>query len=120
MTLADYTHLNELAESAMRILRREVRHVRLFSSADGREHQLYALVYVIVVIVWTASMVHRTMQKGVRQAAVVCSGLLVGWGTVRAQVPDRQRKRCQPLCVVSVLPVSNRHPPGGAMDGMGH
>ena len=83
VTPADYTHVNQMAQQTTRILRREVRHVRLFSSADGREHQLFALVYMIVLIVWTGSLMHRTMQKGVRQAVLVCSGLLVGWVILR-------------------------------------
>ena len=81
--LADYTHFNQAAQTVTRIVRREVRHVRLFTSADGREHQLYALVYMVLVIVWTGSIMHRTMQKGVRRAVLTCSGLLVGWVAVR-------------------------------------
>ena len=81
--LTDYSHFNTAARDTTRIIRREVRHVRLFTSADGREHQLYALAYMIVVVLWTGSIMHRAMQQGVRRAVLTCSGLLVGWVAVR-------------------------------------
>ena len=81
--LADYGHLNRVCEGVTVMLRRSVRHVRLYTSADGYEHQLFALLYLFAVVVWTGSIIRRTMQKGVRRVTLACSGMLVVWVLLR-------------------------------------
>ena len=79
----DYVRFNTLCLDSDRIFRREVRHTRLYSSADGREHQLFPLIYMIVLIVWNASVFRRAMQKSVRRSAFVTGVILLGWMTAR-------------------------------------
>ena len=89
--LANYAHYNTVSLDSFRLFRRNVLQTRRYSSADGREHQLFALIYIVVVFSWTASFVRRAMQVGVRRAAFIICFLLIGWITVRMikyQIPD--------------------------------
>jgi len=79
----DYGHLNTVCRDAVRVLRRSVLRVRLYSSADGGEHQLFALLFIVLVTVCIASVVRRAMQKGVRRACLLLGALLLGWMTLR-------------------------------------
>jgi len=81
--VTDYGHLNAVCQDVTRVLRRSVFRIRLYSSADGREHQLFALLYMVLVALWTASVLRRGMQKGVQRAALLTGILLLGWITVR-------------------------------------
>jgi len=83
VTLTDYSHLTEVLQVVSREMRREVYHVRLFTSADGYEHQLFALIYIVLAIAWTSIIVRRAMQKGVRRSALICCALLVSWVLLR-------------------------------------
>lgn len=81
--LVDYTHFNRVCQDTTRMLRRRVYHVRLYSSADAREHQFFALVYIALVVAWMVSIINRAMQKGVRRAALFTGMMLLGWIIVR-------------------------------------
>lgn len=81
--VTDYTHLNTFFQDIFRIFRRNVLHTRLYSSSDAREHQFFVLIYMILVVIWIASVVRRAMQKGVRRAALVTGIALLGWITLR-------------------------------------
>ncbi|MCL2105897.1 MAG: ABC transporter substrate-binding protein [Oscillospiraceae bacterium] len=81
--VTDYGHLNAVCQNVVRVLRRTVFRVRLFSSADGREHQFVALMYMLLVAIWTAAILKRAMQKGVRRAAFLTGLLLLGWMALR-------------------------------------
>ena len=59
-------HFNTVAVDILRDLRRRVQKVRLFSSADPREHQLFPLLYLTLLTIWAASLVHRTVHKSSR------------------------------------------------------
>ena len=83
IVLSDYTHLNVEAQNTTKVFRREIRVTRIYAAADGQEQQLTALIYIVVVIIWTGSIVRRAMQRGVRRAAVIISVLLVGWALAR-------------------------------------
>ncbi len=82
-TMTNFAHLNTVCQEVTRIYRRDVQHVRLYTSADGREHQLFVLLYTALVVIWTASLVRRAMQKSVKQAALFIGMLLLGWITLR-------------------------------------
>ena len=82
-SLSDYAYLNTTAQLTTRTLRREVLRTRLYTSADEREHLLFALLYIIALVCWTGSIFHRAMQTGVRRAVLTCSVLLVGWVLLR-------------------------------------
>ena len=79
IVLDDYTHLNHEGQNVTAVYRRDILGIRLYTSADGQEHQLIALLYMAVVIIWIGFIVHRVMQKGVRRTAVITSVLLVCW-----------------------------------------
>ena len=81
--LRNFSHLNTVCQDVIRVYRRTVLRVRLYSSADGREHQLAALLYMALVVAWTAALVRRAMQKGVRRAALAIGVILIGWMAVR-------------------------------------
>ena len=75
---------NSAVAGATRMLRREVFQARRYSTADGREHYLMALAFILLVIMWTAQVIRRVMQKKVRRAAVFTSICIVGWVLLRA------------------------------------
>lgn len=81
--VTDYGHLNTVCQNVTRVLNRQVFRSRLYSSADGREHQFVALLYIVLVVVYIASVVRRATQKGVRRASLLISALLLGWAAVR-------------------------------------
>ena len=90
-TLSDFGHLNLVCRDAVRVMRRSVLRTRLYSSADGGEHQLFALLFIVLVTVWMAAVIRRAMQKGVRRASLLLGALLLGWIFTRAlkyQVPS--------------------------------
>ncbi len=82
-SVTDYDRLNSVFQDVPRVFRRNVQHIHLYTSADGREHQLFALVYMILVVIWTASVIRRAMQKGVRRAVLLTGAILLCWITVR-------------------------------------
>ena len=79
----DYDRFNTVCLDGDRVFRRDVMGVRLYSSADGREHQFFALVYMILLIVWIASVFRRTMQKSVRSSILITGIILLSWIIVR-------------------------------------
>ena len=52
-------------------------------SIDNREHQHFVLVYIIIITIWSASVVRRSMQKGISYAAFFTGIILYGWTLVR-------------------------------------
>ncbi|MCL2060482.1 MAG: hypothetical protein FWH01_15765 [Oscillospiraceae bacterium] len=87
----DFERLNAITQDAVRFFRRDVIKARLYSSADSREHQLFVLIYIVLIAIWTASIAYRSTQKGVRRAALWAGIGLFGWIAVRLikyQVPD--------------------------------
>lgn len=81
--VADYGHLSIVCQGVNQVLRRTVLRTRLFGSVDSREHQLFALLYAVLVIVWTAAVVRRAMQKRVWRACRTVGILLLCWIAVR-------------------------------------
>ncbi|MGI5848523.1 MAG: hypothetical protein ACOX8Q_00395, partial [Christensenellales bacterium] len=79
----DYDHFNTVLQDSSRVFRRSVLHTRLYTSADTREHQFFVLVYMVLVIIWTASVFRRAMQKDVQRVALVTGIILLGWIIVR-------------------------------------
>ncbi|MDL2224594.1 hypothetical protein LJC20_00075 [Eubacteriales bacterium OttesenSCG-928-M02] len=79
----DYDHLLTTCQDVNRVFRRNILHTRLYSSTDQREHQYFAMVYIILIIIWTASFIQRAMQKGVQRATLFTGIILLGWIVVR-------------------------------------
>lgn len=76
-------HLNTACLEVIRMFRRDVLHSHLYASADAREHQFFVMAYIILVVVWLASVINRAMQKVVRRAALLTGIILLGWIIVR-------------------------------------
>ena len=81
--LRDYDHFTAVMEDFSKTMRRRVLGIRLYSSADGREHHLFALVFIVAVIFWINSVTRRISQKGTRAAVLSAGLLLAGWTVVR-------------------------------------
>lgn len=79
----DYEHLTAVCQNTTRELRREVRYIRLYSSADGREHHLFALVFMVLVIGWVGLIVRRVLHRGVRRATLCTGCMLIAWSLLR-------------------------------------
>jgi hypothetical protein len=62
---------------------RNVLHTRLYTSADGREHLMFTVIYIIIVALFITSVLPRAVQKGVRRAAALTGIILIGWIAVR-------------------------------------
>ena len=91
LRISDYNRFNTMSLDSDRIFRRNVMGTRLYTSADGREHQFFALLYIILLIVWVASAFLRSMQKSVRRSLQIVGLILLGWIIVRLikfQVPE--------------------------------
>ena len=89
--LRDYSRMNALFQQSTRIMRRDVQRVRLYSAADGLEHSLFALLYIIAVTLWSAAIARRALQKGIRRSVFLCSALIIGWTLMKLfkyQLPE--------------------------------
>ena len=89
--VTDYSDLNAATQDWTRILRRSVLRTRLYSSADGREHILFAVGFLMINIVWIAALMRRSQQKDMRRTMLVIGTLLAGWVLVRLikyQIPN--------------------------------
>jgi len=81
--LTDYIHLNNVMQDWTRTLRRDVRHVYLYRSADTREHILFPAVFLIIAVIWIAFMMRRSQQKEIRHVIFITGILLAGWVLIR-------------------------------------
>lgn len=81
--ITDYAHFSSALQDGERIFQRQVLHTRHYTSADGREHQLFVFGYIILLVVWTASFMRRLMQKGALRGALAIGIILLGWIAVR-------------------------------------
>ena len=78
-----YDRYNKTGAEITRLVRREVRGIRLYSAADIRESQLLVHAYIALALVWAASIMNRALQKSVRRAALVSAVVLIAWAAVR-------------------------------------
>ena len=79
----DYEHFFTVSQGATLAVRQDILRSKLLSSKDDRQHQLFALIYLVVVVMWLAAVVHRTAQRNVRSAALITGIILIGWMAVR-------------------------------------
>ena len=79
----DYEYFAKFTENVESKIERRVFDSRLYMSIDNREHIFFALIYIIVVTIWEAALLHRTIQKGVSYAAFFTGIVLIGWILVR-------------------------------------
>ena len=83
--------LNAHMQSAYAIFRRTVLDERRYSTADGREHMLAALAFMIIALLWASAMVRRTDGLNIKILIYAAAAILVLWVFVRMvkwQTPD--------------------------------
>ena len=81
--VADYQHFSAATNNVKSLLERTVLNTKWLMSIDDQEHLHFALIYMIIITVWVASFLRRSMQRGVTFAALVTGVLLNGWTLVR-------------------------------------
>lgn len=79
----DYKHFAKTTGNVRCLIEREVLNSRKYMSIDNREHLYIALIYIIIVTIWVASVLHRSMQKGISYAAFFTGIILNSWTLVR-------------------------------------
>ena len=65
--------------NVLRDMRRTVLHTRLYSSADDREHVLFALTVIIAVLLWMGSAIRRADRRSVQKYLWLIALQLVLW-----------------------------------------
>lgn len=81
--VSDYNYFAKTTKDVNSIIERKVLGSRKYMSIDNREHLHFALVYIIIVTIWTASVLRRSMQRGISYAAFFTGIILNGWTLVR-------------------------------------
>ncbi len=79
----DYQHFAKTTQKVIPLLEREVLQTRRYMSIDNREHLYFALIYILIVTMWTVLVVRRSIQKGISYAAFFTGIILIGWTFVR-------------------------------------
>lgn len=79
----NHKHLAGTTQNINSIFERGVLNSKKFMSIDNREHLIFALVYMIVITIWAASVILRSMQRGIVYAAFFTGIILNGWTLVR-------------------------------------
>ena len=81
--LENYDHFNTVMQNWLRTLRRDIRHIRLYTSADQREHILFAVVFIIVAVIWIGNAMRRSQQQNIRRVIFAIGIIIVGWVITR-------------------------------------
>ncbi len=75
----DYGWFLELTGDSSRDLRRQVLHIRRYTTADLREHILSALLLAAAILLWKGTVSHRMIRRDVRRVVGGMGWLMVGW-----------------------------------------
>lgn len=81
--VSDYKYFASAIKDNHCLMEREVLNSKRLVSIDSWEHLHFALLYIIIVTIWSASFVRRSMQKGVSSAALYTGLILNGWVFIR-------------------------------------
>lgn len=79
----DYGWFLELTGDSSRDLRRQVLHIRRYTTADLREHILSALLLAAAILLWKGTVSHRMIRRDVRRVVGGMGWLMVGWLLLR-------------------------------------
>lgn len=79
----DYDWFLNLTGDSSRDLRRQVFHIRLYTTADLREHILSALLVISSILLWKETVSHRMIRRDISRIASTMSLLMVGWLLLR-------------------------------------
>lgn len=63
--------------------RREVFHIRLYTSADQIEHHLFAVIFIVLMILWLGLSMRSVLQPSIRRILLLSGGMAVGWVLTR-------------------------------------
>jgi hypothetical protein len=77
------TRFSAVTQDCTKVMRREVWHIRLYTSADGLEHVMFPAIFVVLAVIWAGTMMRRARQKNIRRVISIMVLLLVGWILVR-------------------------------------
>ena len=81
--LDDYNHLNIITQDLTKITRREIQKSRLYTSADGREHILFPVIFIIITVIWVGSVTIRSQQKNIRRVIFAMALIIFSWIIIR-------------------------------------
>lgn len=81
--VADYDHFAKTNQNAYRLIERQALNKKLFMSIGNREHILFAMISMMIVVIWTASIMRKSTQKMIRYSALSLGILLNVWILVR-------------------------------------
>lgn len=81
--VADYKYFAKITQNASPLFERNVLNSKLYMSIDNQEHLNFALIYIVIVTIWMAAVLRRSMQKGIAYAAFFTGIILNGWTLVR-------------------------------------
>ena len=76
-------HIIAAAESWKPMMRREIYHTHLYTSADGVEHVMFPAFFIVFAVIWFGTMVRRSRQKSVQRVIIYMGILLFCWVLVR-------------------------------------
>lgn len=83
LKVTDYEHLAKVTSRVSSLIQRRVLKSKRFMSINYGEHLYFALIYMSVVTLWSASVLRRSMQKGISYSAFFAGLILNGWALVR-------------------------------------
>lgn len=81
--VTDYEHFAKVTRKVTPLIERRVLNSKKYMSIDYREHLYFALIYISIVTIWVASVLLRSMQKGISYSAFFTGIILNGWALVR-------------------------------------
>lgn len=79
----DSKHFSKAVQNVNALISRKVFHSKKIMSIDNQEHLHFALIYIIIVTVWVATFMRRSIQKGIGYAALSTGIILNSWTLVR-------------------------------------
>ena len=79
----DYGWFLNITGDCSRDLRRKVFHSRLYTTADLREHILFAIGIIALILLWKSTVYHRMIRKDVSEVVSVLCWTMVGWIMLR-------------------------------------
>ena len=75
----DFQNFADQTQDFIRDFRRDVQHIRYFSSADGRENILFTALLLLLIIAWTATALHRSTRRDMRRWIWYITGQTISW-----------------------------------------
>ncbi|MGN1404491.1 MAG: hypothetical protein ACI4XB_09245 [Ruminococcus sp.] len=87
----DIAAIQKSIEEACSTYRRQILHIRLYSSSDDFELYLITAGFLLMVVFWIGTAMHRILQRRIRFGAYLSALLMSGWLLVRLikyQIPS--------------------------------